>query len=472
MKSRREFLRTSGYIAAGFLGLQRLSLHGDAGAQSGDLATAIKNLTCFGYGPIQPDPNRIFDLPKGFSYQIIARTGDLLDDSLLLPGDPDGMAAFPTPDGRVALICNHELDASETHKGAFGPKNERLAKQNPQSIYDAGYGTSPQLGGTSTLIYNPSTSRKELHYLSLAGTERNCAGGPTPWNTWITCEETTTRRGTVFEKDHGYNFEVPVSTEIKHFEAVPLKAMGRFRHEAVSVEPKSGIVYQTEDLGDGLIYRFIPNRKGKLAEGGKLQALMLQEAPSCDTRNWPETKASPFPLNTFHPVKWVDLEDVESPDDTLRIQGFEKGAARFARGEGMWYGNGEIYFACTNGGRIQQGQIFRYLPSPYEGTDREHEMPGKLELFVESGNAEVLKNCDNLTIAPNGNLFICEDAVQPCKIVGITPEGSIFEFAANSYTDSELAGVCFAPDGQTLFVNIQKDGLTLAITGPWEHFRT
>jgi secreted PhoX family phosphatase len=112
-------------------------------------------------------------------------------------------------------------------------------------------------------------------------------------------------------------------------------------------------------------------------------------------------------------VIWVDIEDVESPKDNLRDQGYKKGAARFARGEGMWYADGEVYFACTNGGRKQMGQIFRYLPSQFEGTAREAESPGCLELFIESSDQNLLKNCDNLTIAENGNLFICEDALAP-----------------------------------------------------------
>lgn len=468
--SRRDFFLKSGCLAAGFLGLQKVSAKP---TQSKTVSsTATPNLIAKGYGPLVPDPNRVFDLPKGFRYEIIAQAGEILDDGFFLPGDPDGMAAFPTHDGRVAVICNHELGADETEKGPFGLKNEKLSLRKKEAIYDAGHGRTPQLGGTSTIIYNPATGKKDLHYFSLAGTERNCAGGPTPWNTWITCEETNSLAGDLFEQDHGYNFEVPVSTEITHYQAVPLKAMGRFRHEAVAVEPRSGIVYQTEDTGDGLIYRFLPEVKGKLAEGGRLQALAISDQPSRDTRNWPEAKQANFPQGTFHTVKWIDLEDVESPKDNLRLQGFKKGAARFARGEGMWYGNGEVYFACTNGGSIQKGQIFRYIPSPYEGTSRESEMPGKLELFVESGDADILKNCDNLTVAPNGNVFICEDADMPCKLSGITPEGKIFEFGSNPYNSSELAGACFSPDGNILFINIQKNGQTLAITGPWDQIET
>jgi len=471
MLKRREFLIRGAALAAGFAGLKRTSLAQSAGVTAPAAGSAgSPHLMCRGYGPLVKDPRGVFDLPEGFSYRVIAQMGEPLDDGFLLPGDPDGMAAFATGDGRVALICNHELGADERRKGPFGMNLERFDRRSKATLYDGGFGKFPQLGGTSTIIYNPANGQKELHYLSLAGTERNCAGGPTPWNSWITCEETNTRANEMFEADHGYNFEVPVSTSILHVEAKPLKAMGRFRHEAVAVEPRSGIVYQTEDMGDGLIYRFLPATKGQLHRGGRLQALVIRDEPSRDTRNWPQTGEPRFPEGQLVEVEWVDIEDVESPEDNLRYQGFEKGAARFARGEGMWYGNGEVYFACTNGGAKEKGQVFRYLPSPYEGTAREAAQPGRLELFVESGDADVLKNCDNLTIAPNGNLFICEDADQPCKLVGITPEGKFFEFGSNRYTGSELAGACFSPSGETLFFNIQGNGQTLAVTGPWDRF--
>ena len=460
MVTRREFITKAGLLSTAFLGLKRISL--------ADTKLPGGMSTCVGYGSLVADTDRIFDLPEGFRYSVIAQTGDALDDGFLLPGDPDGMAAFPTSDGRVAVICNHELSAEQVDMSPFGTKQEHLSKCDPAKIYDAGFGKRPQIGGTSTLIYNPKTKRKEGHYLSLVGTERNCAGGPTPWNTWITCEETNTRAGAQFEQDHGYNFEVPVSTTPQLFTPVPLKAMGRFRHEAVAIEPKSGIVYQTEDRGDGLIYRFIPTVPGQLAEGGRLQALVVTGHRSRDTRNWPTLLGPNFPTSQPLAVSWTDLGDVESPQDNLRLHGFKKGAARFARGEGMWYANGEVYFACTNGGVHEVGQIFRYVPSLHEGTAREAEAPGTLELFIESDDQTLLRNCDNLTIAENGNLFICEDADDTCKIVGITPEGKLFEFARNSYTSSELAGACFSPDGKTLFINLQKNGQTLAITGPWE----
>ena len=451
------------------MGLQSLSRAQAFGLGTGEsMTTQLPMLRRDVYGPLVPDPDRVFDLPQGFRYEILARQGDRMDDGLYVPGKPDGMAAFATDDGRIGLICNHELSDGDDESGPFGRRNHLLQSRHRPYVYDYGKGDQPQLGGTTTLILNPKTGQKELQYLSLAGTDRNCAGGPTPWGSWITCEETNLKAFGKIEKDHGYNFEVPLSTRIQPVRPVALEAMGRFRHEAVAVDPRTGIVYQTEDMGDGLIYRFIPKVNGKLQLGGQLQALAILDEPSRDTRNWKSLSSPTFPSDTPFSVRWIDIEDVTSPDDNLRFQGFEKGAARFARGEGMWYGQGEVFFACTNGGPIEKGQVFRYTPSTFEGTDRETEAPGKLELFIESTDKDVLKNCDNLTVAPWGDLFICEDSESPCNLVGITPDGACFEFGSNRYNDSELAGVCFDPSGRFLFLNIQTSGLTLAITGPWQ----
>ncbi len=460
--NRRDFIKTSGGLALGFAGL-RAFVH--AGSTSKPTMLISK-----GYGPLMPDPNKVFDLPKGFSYKILATKGQTMDDGFILPAMTDGMAAFPGTDGKIILVINHEnSDDSDPKDGPFGEKNELFTDELHDKVFDKGK-SKPMLGGTSTLVYDPKKQEVVKHYLSLAGTERNCAGGPTPWGSWITCEETTTLAGDDWLEDHGYNFEVPAKEDIGLVDPVPLKAMGRFRHEAVAIDPATSIVYQTEDTGNGLITRFIPNVKKKLHKGGKLQALAIKGMKTCDTRNWPDLKAPKFPAGEALDVEWIDLEDVESPNEDLRLRGQEKGAAIFARGEGMWYGNDEIYFACTNGGPVLEGQIFRYKPSPYEGTEREAEQPGKLELFVESEDAEILSKADNLTVANWGDLYIAEDTYDArfCKLVGVTPEGACYDFAQNSYNSSELAGVCFSPDGQTMFVNIQVTGHTLAITGPWD----
>ncbi len=462
--SRRFFLKAAGLVSIGFLGLDRYASFADSRQ---DLFTSDP-----GFGPLLNTPEGILDLPKGFSCKVISRQGDLMSDGLKVPGAYDGMGSFKWKDGKVILIRNHEINVGTSSGSPFGSSNENIGMVDKSRIYDYARGQKPCLGGTTTFIYNEKEQKVELEYLSLTGTVRNCAGGITPWNSWITCEETEYKTGfdDVLEKDHGYNFEVPASDKIGLVEPVPLKEMGRFVHEAVTVDPKTGIVYQTEDTGNALFYRFIPNVKGKLAKGGKLQCLSLKEWKSADTRNW-ESEADLFPEKKKFEVEWIDLDDVESPDNDLRLRGFKKGAARFANSEGIWFGKNELYFACTKGGKNTKGQIFRYVPGKYEGGAREKEDPGTLELFIEPNNIEMFQNCDNLTIAPWGDVVICEDKADP-RILGITPDGKVYPIAKNiGYRKSEFAGPVFSPSGKTLFINIQTPGLTLAITGPWKNKR-
>lgn len=147
-----------------------------------------------GYGPLKPDPDRVLDLPQGFQYRVISRTGEAMSDGLRVPGAHDGMAAFPGPRGTTILVRNHELAVESLSQSPFGEQNELLSVWNPENLYDA----APALGGTTTLTYDTRRHVLEKHFLSLAGTIRNCAGGPTPWGSWISCEENnaTSRRPT------------------------------------------------------------------------------------------------------------------------------------------------------------------------------------------------------------------------------------------------------------------------------------
>lgn len=460
ISSRREFLKNSSIASLGFWGM-RTFLAGSLTSCTSEHLAQGKTLTGT-YGALEKDPAGIFDLPPGFSYRIISRRGEEMYDGMMTPDKPDGMATFAGRPGKVILVRNHELLPGDF--GPFGADGSLIDAVPKTSIYDFGKGDTICSGGTTTLVIDEKTLKVEKSYLSLVGTIRNCAGGPTPWNSWITCEEYFAVAGrNNFLKDHGYNFEVPASEDIRLFDPVPLKDMGRFRHEAVGVDPRTSIVYQTEDMGDGLIYRFLPNQPGELHQGGRLQALAVKAQKGCDTRNWEKQS---FPVNQPFEVEWIDMENVDAPTDDLRFRGLAQGAAIFGRGEGMWFDHNECYFACTAGGKKRLGQIFRYIPSPYEGTSREKEEPGTLELFLEPNDAEILRWCDNLTVAPWGDLILAEDNPNP-YLVGVTPEGQAYKLGKNSGYESELAGCVFSPSGKTLFVNIQHAGLTLAIQGPW-----
>jgi len=446
MQSRRNFLKAASAISVGFGGLGKLCASSDPSA-SADV-----------YGPLRRDPKGLLDLPKGFSYKIISTTGDEMTDGWRVPAGPDGMAAFAAPDGRsTVLIRNHELEyTADWEYGAF-PTGQGIPKSvDPSLCYGADAGDGKvYAGGTTTVVYDPENGWVYSQYLSLVGTNRNCAGGPTPWGTWVTCEEPDLKGLNEKEKParaqkHGFCFEVFPSLTPRLQKPRPLPAWGRFRHEAIAVDPETRNVYLTEDHGDGLIYRFVPDDP-KNYEKGKLQALMIEGQPKAIT-------GKDFPVGKRFKVKWLDLEDPLSPGDTLRKEGFEAGAAQFSRGEGMWYGRDGIYFACTSGGANKGGQIWRYFPESQE-----------VELYLEPNDFDLLQNCDNLTIARWGDLFICEDAKKQTNMIrGVTTDGKFYNFAANALNDSEFAGVCFAPNHDTMFLNIQTPGITFAITGPWK----
>jgi uncharacterized protein len=413
-----------------------------------------------GYGPLQPDPAGLLDLPAGFGYRVISSLGEPMSDGLAVPDRADGMGAFALDRNRVILVRNHELSPPHRSVGALrGARPARLLPAYDQS------GGQPHPGGTTTLVYNLRSGRVERQHLSLLGTIRNCAGGVTPWGSWLSCEEDVSRAGDHGgqAQDHGWVFEVPArATGLVRPE--PLRALGRFNHEAAAIDPRTGIVYLTEDRDDSLFYRFLPTARGRLAAGGRLQALALPGLP--DSRNW---SAASLPLQQGQSARWIDLDGVDSPEDDLRVRGHAAGATLFARGEGLWFGAGELYFTCTSGGAARLGQIMRYRPSRFEGQPAEAREPGRLDLFVESTDRDALHYGDNLVVAPNGHLIVCED--QPGERVdnhlrGVAPDGTLYPFA-RLRLNTELAGACFSPDGSTLFVNAFSPTRTLAITGPW-----
>lgn len=410
------------------------------------------------YGDLKPLKSRntgeqILALPAGFEYNVFGKTGSKMGDGRLTPGAHDGMAAF-TVDGKIRLVRNHEV---RKRKG-----EETKAIGDRRNSYDMSAG-----GGTTTLIVDPSSRDLIKDYVSLSGTIVNCAGGPTPWGTWITCEETTVGHiaGQVyhkdsdivkFDRDHGYNFEVSANAN-GTVKAVPLKEMGRFVHEAVAIDPATGTVYQTEDFKTAGFYRYIPNKPGNLAAGGKLQMMRVKDRPELDTRK-------NMRAGEVLKCDWVDIKNPDPSDATQKPlavfeQGKAQGAATFGRLEGCWYGHGHIYLNSTDGGNAGKGQIWRYTSKGDEG---------ELVLLFESPSADVLDAPDNICVSPRGGLAICEDGGGTNFVRGLTADGRIFSFAQNVMNDSEFAGSCFSADGRTMFVNIQSPGLTLAIWGPWE----
>lgn len=432
--NRRQFLSATGSAFAALLA-------------SGCMIKSAPSSKFAGYGPLSADPNGILDLPEGFSYQIVSRLDEAMSDGGTVPNKADGMACFSLNPNELVLIRNHELVPEDASGGAiaqgFGTRNGEVVP-----------------GGTTHIVLDAKTLTVKNQFRSLGGTIRNCSGGVTPWNSWLTCEEAVTGPGQRFgeglARNHGWVFDIP-ATATGLVNPEPLTALGRFNHEAACVDPETGVVYLTEDRNDSVLYRFIPDEPGNLTVGGRLQAMVIEGIS--DTRNWENTDIA---LGQSFQVSWIDLDNVESPDDDLRHRAAAAGASTIARGEGIHMGIDDLFFCSTSGGAKKLGQIFRLVP----GRDSS---PDSIELFFESESEEQFNYGDNLMVAPNGHLIVCED--QYTEVVNnqlrvISPEGNAFSLG-RLRMQTELAGACFSPDGKWMFVNAYAPTLTFAITGPW-----
>ena len=467
---RRSFLSNlalfSGGLAFACSGLTKRS---EAFTKTGELA----NLRAAGYGYLLPVAAKntgetFLALPKGFEYNVFGKVKGMMSDGRLTPAAHDGMWTFKVKN-ELRIVRNHEV-ANRSVPVA----NAGIGSGNH---YDEMAG-----GGTTTLVIDPKTREIKRDFVSLSGTLINCSGGPTPWGSWISCEETTLgeaiRTSSLgvktggFPKPHGYCFEVPASAN-NNMPPVPLKAMGRFTHEAIAVDKRSGIVYETEDYTTSGFYRFLPKRSKRLAEGGILQMLAIKDRPQFDTRTGQKQ-------GTNLAASWVMIDNpdpAEADVDPIAVfkQGRAKGGATFSRLEGCDIDDKDnVYFVSTSGGDNKGGQIWLYQPVKRD--------EGRLMLLFESPSRTILDMPDNICLMPKSRLlFICEDS----DYVGedgtrdnfmriLTPEGRISDFAKNitpKFEATEFAGSTFSMDGRTLFVNLQGVGATFAIWGDWSRFR-
>jgi secreted PhoX family phosphatase len=425
----------------------------------------------------------LIGLPPGFRYWSHGWTGDPifpdLPNGLLTPAMHDGMGVVRQV-GRVAVLCrNHEVGEAAAY-------------------ISGGLRYSPAAGGGNTNMMFDTRRRKWLSaWPTLSGTIRNCAGGTTTHNTWLSCEETTQTTSSGGQTyTHGWVFEVPA---VKPSDARPIKAMGRRSHEAAAVDPWTGYVYLCEDATPGGVYRFLPERYTNYHRGGRLEMLKIVGRPNANLRgSAPQGGGgAAYPVAVGEPldIEWVpiaDPENLRSPSNVA--QGLALGAADFRRPEGIWYGDDNMYFVSTDGGQNGNGMVF--------AIDLRKQ---QLTLIYDSPTANELDNPDNLTVTPRGGLLFCEDnsgspqfeidGVSTERLVGLTCEGDIFTFATNlidfstsrptsmgpytrpnnplqfnvNYRANEWAGATFDKSGEWLFVNIQTPGVTFAITGPWMH---
>ncbi len=425
----------------------------------------------------------LLGLPPGFRYWSHGWTGDRIFPNvpgLITPPLHDGMAVL-RQFGPLAILCrNHEANVSSVTTPSFIGGRLEYSPQAP--------------GGNTNLVFDTRRRRWLAVWPTLSGTVRNCAGGITPHATWLSCEETSAVTSDGDRQfTHGWVFEVPA---IGTSNGQPIRSMGRREHEAAAADPRTGIVYLTEDASPGGIYRFIPERRRDYFRGGQLEMLKVVGMPNVNLRgsNPVGGGGAPYPVPIGVPldIEWVPIDDPENLSSPSNYaQGAAQGGADFRRPEGAWYGDRHLFFVATDGGSSGNGQVFSLDTRKQE-----------LTLIYDAPSENELDNPDNLTVTPRGGLLFCEDnsgspsflldGVSTERLVALTEDGEVLTFAYNlmdfsatgmgtytrpdnavvfnqNYRGNEWAGATFDASGEWLFVNVQTPGVTFAITGPWRN---
>lgn len=369
------------------------------------------------YGPLGPPDSNGLRLPEGFKSRVVARGGQPVPEtSYVWHIFSDGAATYRTEDGGWILVSNSEVPAAPDLPGDIplpGGSN----------------------GGASAIRFD-ADGRIKRAYRILGGTRTNCAGGATPWRTWLSCEEV----------DDGLVWECDPDGE-RRAKARP--ALGTFKHEAACVDPRTSYVYLSEDENGGGFYRFKPDKRGDLREG-RLQIAKLDRDGFVDWKRVPDPSAESTPT-----------------------RGQVRGATEFARGEGLWFDDGFVYLATTS-----DSKIHRY------NTETK-----RMNVIYDAAKIEdpPLTDVDNITVSRSGDLFVCEDdgGDDPFDIAIITPKPNrrvarFLKVTGPQHGDpgteasSELAGVVFNPAGTRMYFASQRafvTGVIYEVRGPFRRDR-
>ncbi len=461
-RTRRAAIRDAAKLVVGAgAATQIMAATGANSAVAQTVREAARRVSKPGYGPLVQHTGEM-SLPAGFTAIPFGEAFSRMDDGFRTPPCHDGTGTFHIGNGVVRLIRNHEGYGHGKARGGKFRAYDRVAK-----------------GGVTSLAFDTKSGKLLSSHLVLNGTDNNCNGGVTPWGSWLTCEESTVGPRQGYERDHGYVFEVPAKAK-GVVEPVPIKAMGRFEHEAAVVDPKTGIVYMTEDNGDpgDGFYRFLPDHGRHLHRGGKLQMLAVRGRSRYDTTSGQKVGRK------LH-CEWVtinhpDPDHADQHPEAVYMQGREQGAARFVALEGAKWKRGSCYFVASEGGDEELGQIWRYTPRGHKH--------GVLELLYESNKETKLEEPDAIAVSPRGGVVVCEDGnggdVGGDNYIRVlSPQGKLETIARNdtamdlarwddgkkgTFGRSEWSGACYSPDGEWLFVHIMYPGTTYAIHGPWD----